>query len=104
MRIIKEVSKRIKEELHDAEWYAEEALEHKAMNPDVAEVYHHLAKEELSHANLLHEKVVTLIRKASADKEPPAVMRELWAWQHEEITEEEAEVRRLIDMYNSTKT
>ena len=50
MRIIKEVSKRIKEELHDAEWYAEEALEHKAMYPDVAEVYHHLAKEELSHA------------------------------------------------------
>ena len=103
MRIIKEVSKRIKEELHDAEWYAEEALEHKAMHPDVAEVYHHLAKEELSHANLLHEKVVTLIRKASAEKEPPAVMRELWAWQHEEITEEEAEVRRLIEMYNSTK-
>ena len=99
MRIIKEVSKRIKEELHDAEWYAKEALEHKAMHPDVAEAYHHLAKEELSHANLLHEKVVTLIRKASAEKEPPAVMREIWDWQHDEIVEAEVEIRRLIEMY-----
>lgn len=103
MRIIKELAKRIKEELHDAEWYAEEALEHKAMHPELAELYHHLAKEEMSHATLLHDKVVALIRKATSEKEPPAVMRELWAWQHEEIVEEEAEVKRLIDMYTTMK-
>jgi hypothetical protein len=100
MRIIKELSKRIKEELHDAEWYAKAALEQKADHPDVADAYHHLAKEEMGHANLIHEKVVAIIRKASAEREPPPVMRELWAWQHEEIVEEEAEVVRLIEMYN----
>lgn len=100
MRIIKELSKRIKEELHDAEWYAKAAMEHKMEHSDLADAYHHLAKEEMGHANMLHEKVVAVIRKASAEREPPPVMRELWAWQHEEIVEEEAEVVRLIEMYN----
>lgn len=100
MRIIKELSKRIKEELHDAEWYAKAAMENKMEHPDLADAYHHLSKEEMSHANLLHEKVVAIIRKASAERETPPVMRELWAWQHEEIVEEEAEVVRLIEMYN----
>lgn len=103
MRIIKELSKRIKEELHDAEWYAKAAMEHKADNADVAEAYYHLAKDEMSHATILHEKVVALIRKASAEREPPPVMRELWAWQHDEIVEEEAETKRLIDLYTSVK-
>lgn len=101
MKIIKELSKRIKEELGDAEWYAEKALEHKADNPEVADLYHHLAKAEMGHANDLHDKVVVLIRKASAEKEVPPVMRELWSWQHEEIIEEQAEVMRLLDMYSA---
>ena len=101
MRIIKDLSKQIKEELHDAEKYAKLALEHKTDLTELAEAYHRLAKEEISHANLLHEKVVAIIRKASMDTEAPPVMRELWAWQHEEIIEEEAEVKRLIEMYNA---
>lgn len=101
MRIIKDLSKRIKEELHDAESYAKMAIEHKAGYPDLAETYHHLAKDEIGHANLLHEKVVAMIRKASTEREVPPAMREIWAWQHEEIIEEEAEVKRLLEMYNS---
>ena len=99
MRIIKELAKQIKEELHDAEKYAKMALEHKMGHPDLAEAYHRLAKEEIGHATLLHEKVVAMIRKASTEKEVSPVMRELWAWQHDEIVEEEAEVRRLVEMY-----
>lgn len=101
MRIIKEIAKRIKEELHDAEWYAEKALEHKAMHPDLSEVYIRLAKEEHAHSTLLHDKVVALIRKASSEKEVPPAMREMWEWQHGEIIEEEAEVKRLLEMYAS---
>ena len=56
--------------------------------------------EELSHAKLLNEKGIAIIRKAFAKRVPPHVMRELRAWQHEEITEEMAEVVRLIEMYN----
>ena len=103
MRIIKEVTKRIKEELKDAQWYAKEALEHKANAPDVAEAYNHLAREEMSHATLLHEKVVALIKRAEMEKAPPPVMRELWAWQHEEIIEDQVETKRLIEMYATMK-
>lgn len=99
MQIIKILSKRIKEELHDAEWYAKAALESKAEQPALAAVYHRLSEEEMTHAGMLHDEVVSVIRKVSAEKEVPPVMRELWNWQHEEIVEEEAEVRRLIDMY-----
>lgn len=100
MKIIKELSKRIKEELHDSQWYAKAALENKTERLDLADTYHRLAKEEMAHANLLHEKVVAIIRKESTEREAPPVMRELWAWQHEEIVEEEAETRRLIEMYS----
>jgi rubrerythrin len=99
MQIIKTLTKRIKEEIHDAEWYAKAALEAKAEHPTLAAVYHRLSEEEMTHAGMLHDEVVELIRKANAEKEVPPVMRELWSWQHGEIVEEEAEVRRLIDMY-----
>ena len=101
MRIIKDLSKQIKEELHDAEKYAKMALEHKTDYPELAEAYHHLAKEEISHANILHEKVVAIIRKASMEKDVPPVMREIWEWQHGELIEDEAEVTRLIDMHST---
>ena len=39
--------------------------------------------EELSHAKLLNEKGIAIIRKAFAKRVPPHVMRELRAWQHE---------------------
>ena len=100
MKEIKELAKRIKEELHDAQEYAEKALEHKAEFPELADVYHRLAKEEMAHADLLHEKVVAMIRKASMEKEAPPVMREIWAWQHGEIVEEQLEAKHLIDMYS----
>lgn len=99
MVIIKTISKRIKEEIHDAEWYARSALEEKDQHTTLANLYHRLAEEELGHASMLHDEAVAMIRKISTEKEVPPVMRELWSWQHGEIVEEEAEVRRLIDMY-----
>lgn len=101
MRIIKELAKRIKEEIHDARWYAKEALEHKEMHQEIADTYIRIAKEEIVHADLLHDKVVALIRKAAAEKDVPPAMREIWEWQHEEIIEDEAEVKRLIEMYST---
>lgn len=99
MQIIKHLAKQIKEELEDAEKYAKGALEYKATLAGLASVYHRLAEEELTHASMLHDEAVRMIQKASAEKAPPPVMMELWAWQHEEMIEEEAEVRTLLDMY-----
>ena len=37
--------------------------------------------------------------KAAAEKPVPPVMREIWAWQHDELIEQERDVRRLMEMY-----
>jgi hypothetical protein len=98
MKIIKELAHKIKEELNDAENYAKASLEERATNPSLAAVYFRLANDEIGHAEMLHEQAVVMIRKHSEEKEIPPVMRELWAWQHEEIVEEEKEVRMLLEM------
>lgn len=97
MQVIKMVSKRIKEELHDAEWYAKAAIECKEVQPTLASVYYRLAGEEINHANMLHTEVVQIIQ--AYDKPVPPVMEELWKWQHEEMVEQERDVRRMLDMY-----
>lgn len=99
MLIIKRLAKQIHEELEDAEKYAEEAHELRLEHPAVAASYAKLAEQELDHASVLHDNVVKLIERASAEKQVPPVMKELWAWQHEEMIEEEKEVRLLLDMY-----
>lgn len=98
MRKIKELSQKIKEELRDAEKYARGAIEEKMEHPTLAAVYHRLANDELAHASMLHEEAVAMIRVAGEGKEVPPVMKELWAWQHEEMVEEEKEVRMLLEM------
>ena len=99
MLIIKRLAKQIKEELEDAEKYAEEAHELRMEYPAIAASYAKLAEQELEHANILHDNVVRLIEKASAEKTVPPVMMELWRWQHEEMIEEEKGVRLLLDMF-----
>lgn len=99
MIIIKHLAKQMKEELHDAEKYAKQAHEYKMEHPALAALYAKLADQELDHASMLHGETVKLIDKAAAEKEVPPVMRELWKWQHEELIEEEREVRTLLDMF-----
>lgn len=99
MLIIKELAKQIREELHDAEKYAKGSLDHKQDHPQLAALYNRLAGEEINHAMLLHDEAVRQIEKVAAEKPVPPVMRELWAWQHDELIEQEREVRRLMEMY-----
>lgn len=99
MLIIKELAKQIREELHDAEKYAKGSLDKKTDCPQLAALYNRLAGEEINHAMLLHDEVVRQIEKAAAEKPVPPVMRELWAWQHDELIEQERDVRRLMEMY-----
>lgn len=99
MQIIKTLSKQIKEELHDAEKYAKDALTHKTDDPALAATYYRLANAELDHASMLHDEVVREVEKTKGEKAIPPVMFELWNWQHNELIEEEKEVRLLIEMY-----
>ena len=100
MRIIKNIAGQIREELHDAEKYAKLAIEHKTDHPTLAGVYRRLANAELDHASMLHTEVVDIIKKTKEEKAIPPVMLELWSWKHDELIEEEKEVRMLLDMYD----
>lgn len=101
MRIIKTLAKDIREELHDAEKYAKAALETKAEHPGLAETFSRLADEEVGHAMRLHGEVVKMIDKASRETNVPPIMKEIWAFEHEIIVEDMAEVKRLIEMYKT---
>ena len=99
MRIIKKLTKDIREEFNDAEKYAKAALEVKAEYPMLADVFYRLAGEEVDHAMRLHGEVVKMIDKAGKDSPAPAVMKEIWAFEHDLLLEEMAEVKRLMEMY-----
>ena len=96
MKIIKNLVEQIRDELRDAEKYAEAAVKHKAGEPELSATYHHLAEQELGHAHALHEHVVRAIKKYGG--EPPAVMSAIWDWEHEQIIKEEHAVKMLLSM------
>ena len=63
MKIIKCLSEKIAEEIHDADSYVDLAVEWKETEPEVAELFYELSVEELGHAGRLHDVVVNRIKK-----------------------------------------
>ena len=55
MKIIKQLSEYIEEELEDSEKYILKALEYKSEYPDTANTFYQLSVEEIRHMNLLHD-------------------------------------------------
>jgi rubrerythrin len=83
MKIIKELSEMIEEELDGAEHYAKCALKHKEDNPALANVLYEISTQEMRHVNMLHEEVVKLIRThREKHGEPPAAMMAVYEWEH----------------------
>ena len=100
MREIKELARNMKEELCDAEKYAKQALEHKATDKRLGDMYLALAKAEIGHAVMEHEQAVRIIKEQKdSGKSIPAGMMELWNWEHEQLMEQEKGAKILIDMY-----
>lgn len=99
MKKIKWLVEQIREELHDAEKYAECAMKQKDDDRELATVYHRLAEQELEHSHILHDQVVRVIREHGG--EPPAAMQAIWDWEHEKMVEEEKEVKLLLEMYRN---
>lgn len=102
MRIIKELSEMIDEELNDAHKYAKCANLKKTDNKPLADVFFKLANEEMGHAMLLHNEVVKIIdkyRKESGDT--PALMQEFYNYVHERQMEKAAEVKAILAMYQT---
>ena len=100
MLIIKKLSKMIKEEICDAEKYANCALKYKEEDKTLAETFYTLANNELQHMDLLHTQVTRLIAEYKTKKgEPPKEMQALYDYLHEEQIENVKEVKLLLAMY-----
>lgn len=100
MLIIKKLSKMIKEEICDAEKYANCALKYKEEDRTLADVFYNLSTQEIDHMEKLHAQVVRLIADYRAKKgEPPKEMQAIYDYVHEEEIENVREVKILQAMY-----
>ena len=100
MKIIKELSGYISEELDDAEKYARLALTYQQEYPSLADLFNRLSSEEMTHMNLLHGAVVDIIEKYRKEKgEPPEAMKAVYDFLHERQIEHAAKVKTLRSMY-----
>ena len=102
MKIIKELTEMIEDELEGALSYAKGAVDLKESEPAIASTFYEIANQEMHHVNLLHDRVAETIRKhRDKNGEPPAPMMAVYEYLHGKHIDKAAEVRRYLDMYKS---
>ena len=100
MMIIKELSDRINDELHEANKYINAAYEHMDDQPQVADAYFKLSQEEMSHVNYLHEQVTRIINEYKATHDSiPAGMMEFYNMLHEQQIKKANKIKAKQEQY-----
>lgn len=100
MRIIKHLAEQIRDEVDGMCEYAKDALEWRYKDPDLARVYHDLAKAEYTHIERLHEEVMRKIAEAKKlDMEPTEQMLARWDEIHKGLIVKTAEAKTYLDMW-----
>ena len=83
MEIIKQISEKIDEELHDAEKYIKCAYKVDEEYPQLADTYYKLSLEEMKHVTMLHERVVAIIEEYKRSNSVPPGMQTLYDYLHD---------------------
>ena len=79
MRKIKKLVGHMKDELHDAEHYARDAVSTKDEDRSLGDLYIQLAREELNHCHMEHDQVVRIINeRREASEQLREVMMQIW--------------------------
>ena len=101
MRLIKDITEDMMEEIHDAKHRIERAMEFKLLYPDIARRESEIAEQELVHAEKDHKSVTELIEEYKRNKgEPPEYMLEFWRKKHKCYMEKYAYVKYMIEMFS----
>ena len=89
MKLIKDLTEMIEEEIEGAGHYAKLAVMHKSDMPVLAKTFYDISTDEMRHVDLLHSEVVKLIEEHRKTKgEPPASMLAVYDYLHEKHIEE----------------
>lgn len=100
MKIIKNISEQIEEELEGAEWYTKEALKLRDEFPMLAKTFYDISLDEMKHVDLLHTEVVKLIEKyRSENGEPPESMKAVYDYLHEKQIEKANKIKLYQNQY-----
>jgi 1,2-phenylacetyl-CoA epoxidase catalytic subunit len=96
---IRDIARNIREEVHDAMKYIDQAIAVRGQFPAVGDLYYSLCKEELGHAHKLHDEAVKLIDRMRDSRQVPETMLDIWNFEHEMIMQDEADVKRKMELY-----
>ena len=100
MKIIKELSEMISDEIQDAKNYADQALKFKAENQNLAETFFKLSQAEMDHMGMLHDQATRIIETYRKEHgEPPAAMMAVYDYLHEKQMDEAAQVKAKQALY-----
>jgi hypothetical protein len=100
MKIIKELSEMIEDELDGAEEYAENAVVLMESHPSLSKVFYEISLEEVKHINMLHEEVKKLIEQHRKEKgEPPVAMMAVYDYLHKKHIEKMNEIKAYQAQY-----
>lgn len=102
MKILKDLIAKADSTLEEIEWYAKEALILRNEHKELSDVYIKIAESHVSIYNMLHERMVFIIAEKRKTETPPAVMLEIWNYEHEKLIKEFAEAKYLIEEYKKT--
>lgn len=101
MEIIKNISEKIDEELHDAEKYIKCAFKVEGDYPQLADTYYRLSLEEMNHVTMLHDSVIKIINTYKQSNEIPPGMQMLYDYLHERQIKWASKIKAKQEEYNS---
>lgn len=94
MKIIKDLSEMIEDELEGALNYVKSALHYKTDNPSLANVLYEISTQEMHHVNILHDEVVKVIKRhRESNGDPPPAMAAIYEWEHNRQIEKTKEIK-----------
>lgn len=100
MKLIKELTERIEEEIDGAEEYVKEAIKLKHEHPSLAKTLYDISNQEMSHIDMLHAEVVKLVEEhRRTHGEPPAPMMAVYQYLHERHIDKVNNIRMLQNEY-----
>ena len=100
MKLIKELTEMIEEEIEGAEEYVKEAIKLKHERPSLAKTLYDISNQEMAHIDMLHAEVVKLIEEhRRMHGEPPAPMMAVYQYLHERHIDKANNIRMLQNEY-----